>query len=117
MIQGTTFDDELSIRAEEELIITRSNLKDGATLNSRDTVSLRNVFSKDNIRVEGNPDDVYIFDSDIHSFKVFFGTGDDVLFVRDSSFDRFEADGGPGNNTFEDEGDNDFGKLKIRRFN
>jgi hypothetical protein len=44
------------------------------------------------------------------------GTGDNRLVVEGSSFERLSADGGPGDNVFEDLGGNTFDKLRLRRF-
>ncbi len=85
-------------------------------IHTKDTLSLRNVFADEKVQVHGNPDDVYIFESDIHKFKGFFGSGDDGLIVRGSTIDKLQADGGSGEDTFEDLGDNDIGKLKLKRF-
>ena len=62
-------------------------------------------------------DHAYVFDSNFAAFATTrFGPDDNDLIVRNSSFNELVADGGRGNNTFDDQGGNTFGKRTLKRF-
>lgn len=116
ILLGAELEDELSAGSRDALVVADSVLENDARLSTRDTVSLRDVFADGTIRVEGDPDDVYILNSDLHAFKAHFGPNDNTLAVGDSSVDYLFADGGPGENIFDDLDGNDFGRLRLSRF-
>jgi hypothetical protein len=116
VLRGSEFEDELEVSTPEVVIAANSEFDDYVAIRTQDTVSLRSVFAEGTIYVGSNPDDVFIFESEIRRFNGCFGNGNDNLVVRDSEFDLLEADGGAGQNTFEDLGGNDFGTLRLQRF-
>jgi hypothetical protein len=115
VINDAQFRDHLSAHSADALILVDSQLRD-AVLSTNDTLSLKSVIADGTVQVGGNPDDIYIFDSKISRFIAQLGAGGNSLSVSHSSFDVFNADGGGGKNIFHDVGNNDFGKLTLRRF-
>ncbi len=116
VLRGTEFENELDIQTDDAVVLVDSVFDDYTLIQTVDTVSLRGIETEGTIELAGNPDDAFIFDSDIDVFKASFGSGNDNLVVEDSEFDLLDADGGGGTNSFEDRGGNEFEDLRLRRF-
>jgi hypothetical protein len=116
VLRGSTFEDELNVQTPEVVIVADSTLDGHSLFRTRDTLTLRGVDAEGTIELAGNPDEAFIFDSDIDTFKANFGGGNDLLVVKHSELDVLDADGGSGTNTFEDRGGNEFETLRLRRF-
>ena len=116
VLRGSAFEDQLHVHTPDAVVVVDTVLEGHTSIRTQDTLSLRGVSAEKLIQLAGNPDDAFIFDSDIDTFKASFGSGDDTLVVEDSELDLLEADGGVGTNTFEDRGGNEFDSLRLRRF-
>ena len=113
VVQGGRFGDELEIQSEAEVLVLISQLKD-LTISAEDNVGLRNVTASAEVEIEGDGD-VFIFASRFND-RVAITLGDNELAVRGSTFEELFADGGGGENEFDDRGGNDFDDLDLRRF-
>ena len=114
-MRGAESHGKVSFTAGDEAVIIDSTFTGRSTLNTGDTLSLSRIFADERIRT-GAGTDLYVFDSEIAHLEARFGADDNVLTVKGSTFDIFDADGGAGVNTLEDEGDNDFGRRTLRSF-
>jgi hypothetical protein len=116
VLDGTHASDDFTASAKQQLIVVDSQLIGDAWLSTTDTLSIKGVFGDSTIHVLADPDDVYIFNSDIHNLQATFGAKNNKVFVKASTFDKLTADGGAGHNTFDDLGHNTFGALSLTRF-
>jgi hypothetical protein len=116
VLNGAHAGGKLTVRSDAQIIVSDSGLAADASLSTNDTLSLKNVSADKTIFAGGDPDDVYVFDSHIHSFQGTFGRANTALVVKGSVFDTLIVDGGPGRNTYDDRGRNVFGQLTLKRF-
>ena len=107
--------DELEIFSRSHVTVVESTLED-MTIQAGDSVGLRNVTATEEVIVRGNVD-VYIFNSrfDVDT-DIVLGAGDNELVIGKSSFRDLDADGGRGDDTFDDLGGNQFGQLELTHF-
>ena len=78
VLPGSAFEDDLHVHTPDAVVVVDSVLEGDASIRTRDTLSLRGVTAEKTIQLAGNPDDAFIFDSDIDTFKASFGSGDDT---------------------------------------
>ena len=114
-MQGGRFGDELEIEGEAEVLVLISQLED-LTISAEDNVGLRNVAASEEVQIEGDVD-VFIFGSRFDDrVAITLGDDDNELAVRGSTFEEMFADGGGGENEFDDRGGNEFDDVALRRF-
>ena len=78
-------------------------------------MTFRNVSADERVWIRGNLD-VFIFDSDLDEVRILLGASDNSLIVQGSEIGRLTADGGHGDNTFDDRGGNTLDQLHLTRF-
>ena len=109
------FGDELEVWGDSDVIVVDSSLED-LTVSARDSVGLRRVTATEEVLLHAG-DDVFIFDSRFNDdVDIILGPGDNELVIARSRFADLDADGGRGEDTFDDRGGNTFGELELRRF-
>jgi hypothetical protein len=115
VVQGGRFGDEVEIEGEGEVLVLISQLED-LTISAEDDVALRNVTASEEVELDGDGD-VFIFFSRFNDrVTIRLGPDDNDLAVRGSRFEELFADGGGGENEFDDRGGNRFDELELRRF-
>ena len=115
VVQGGRFGDELEIGGEAEVIVLLSQLE-GLTIAAEDDVALRNVMANEEVEIEGEGD-VFIFGSRFNDpVDILLGDDDNELAMRNSTFENVFANGGDGENKFDDRGGNDFDELELENF-
>lgn len=99
-----------------EISVADSALLGPTTIEAAGSIGLRGVTAAQTVKMESDGD-VHIRSSSFRSSaKIELGDGDSLLAVRRSVFAQLRADGGLGVNTFDDQGGNLFGKLKLKHF-
>ena len=99
-----------------EISLADSVLYGTTTIEAEGTVGLRGVRSWRSFEIESG-EDVHIRESKLRGLvEIDLGDGDSLLAVTGSMFCRLEVDGGLGENTFEEQGSNSFGRLKLENF-
>jgi hypothetical protein len=89
---------------------------DDLTIQAAGSVGLRNVTADEELLVRADGD-VYVFNSRFSDeSEIILGPADNDLVIGKSVFEDLDADGGRGENTFDDRGGNKFGELELRRF-
>jgi hypothetical protein len=116
VVNGAKFNDALTIRSKAEVIVVDSILSGDSAITTNDTVSLNHVFATKTISLLGDPDDVFIFNSEINKLVARFGSANNTLLIKDCDIDVIDADGGPGHNIFMPRGHNDFDTVRLVRF-
>jgi hypothetical protein len=115
VVQGGRFADEVEINGESEVLVLISQLED-LTVNAEDDVALRNVTASQEVEISGDVD-VFVFASRFNDrVAITLGEDDNELAVRSSTFQELFADGGDGEDEFDDRGGNDFGELDLQNF-
>jgi hypothetical protein len=125
--------DSLSVRAEEAVLrglrvkekativadaatVVDSVLGESLRIDASDGVGLRDVEIEDDVLIRGNTD-VFIFDSVFNDdVDIRLGAGDNELVIGGSSFGELFADGGAGENEFDDREGNSFAERELKRF-
>jgi len=79
-------------------------LGDTSWISAAEAVTLREVSADERVWIRGDVD-AYLFDSDLDEVRIVLGPSDNTLVVEGSQIDRLLADGGLGDNTFEDRGE------------
>ncbi len=115
LLNGTELDDEAQINSGAEVLIIDSVLREMSWISAVEAVTFRNVSADRRVLIRGDGD-VYIFDSALDDLRILLGPSDNSLIVEGSQIGRLIADGGLGDNTFEDRGGNTFGQLQLTRF-
>jgi hypothetical protein len=114
-ITGVHFGDTTTFAAGSTIAIGDAQFED-FTIDAGDIVGFRNVTATEEVDIHGDVD-VFIFASTLTSnTSIRLGGGDNELAIRGSVFKSLFADGGAGDDTFDDRGGNDFGALDLRRF-
>jgi hypothetical protein len=117
VILGTTFEDDIHIDSKEAVALIESVFEGELHVRANDVLSFRDVWAEDDVTVCGDLD-VYVFESTfLEEVAILLGHSDNSLVISGSVFDELSADGGPGENEFEDGGDNVFNELELTRFN
>lgn len=116
IVRGTEFNGNARIFSRLDVAAIESVFAQRAWIGAEETVSLRNVSADQRIQI-GSDGDVYLFDSAFHAeVRIRLGASDNTLSLVGSEIGSLDADGGPGQNTFEDRGGNVIHKLRLRRF-
>ena len=115
LLNGTELEDEAQINSDAEVLIIDSLLSDPSWIWAAEAVTFRNVSADERVWIRGDVD-VFIFDSNLDEVRILLGASDNSLIVQGSEIGRLTADGGHGDNTFEDRGGNTFGQLQLTRF-
>lgn len=112
---GVHADDEIEVFGKSSVLVVNS-LLDDLTIQAGDSVALWNVSADEELEIRGDVD-VAIFGSALRDeTNIWLGAGDNELIVKRSTFHDLEADGGRGENAFEDLGRNRFDRLRLSRF-
>jgi hypothetical protein len=107
--------DEVEIFGESEVSVVDSVLED-LTIEAGSSVGLRNVTATEEILIEADGD-TFIFNSRLRDdVEIMLGGGDDELVIGRSNIGDLDADGGRGENTFDDRVGNSIGELELTRF-
>jgi hypothetical protein len=114
---GVRFENNLYMTSDNDVVVLDAQLARGAALVSHGSVGLRGLTVTGQRTFVRAVDKVVVTDS---TFKeplfVRFSGGDNRLAVGGSTFTILNADGGRGENTFEDLGDNQFDERILKRF-
>lgn len=115
VLRQSRLGDTADVFSDSQVTVVDSVLED-LFIGAGDSVGLRNVTATEEVRIRGDVD-VYIFGSRLSSeVDIWLGEGDNQLVVKSSSIHELIADGGRGDDTFDDQGGNQFGELVLRRF-
>ena len=108
--------DNLDVVGGSEVSLVDSVFDDDISIRAADSIGLRNVTTVRNLAIRAD-DDVYFLSSRLRGdVDILFGAGDNELVIKNSTFADLDADGGPGDNTFNDLGGNRFDELDLTRF-
>jgi hypothetical protein len=115
ILRQSRFGDTIDVFSDSQVTVADSVLED-LSIGAGDSVGLRNVTATEEVRIRGDVD-VYILGSKFQNeVGIWLGNGDNELVVQNSSFRELNADGGRGDDAFDDRGGNSFGDLVLRRF-
>ncbi len=108
------FSKSAQILSKTQVAVFDSTFSDRLLIFSQEDAGLTNVTAEDKVQFFGASLHVTdsTFMSDVNA-KLSFA--DDELVVEGSSFTRLKVDGGRGDNTLEDGGENELGELTLRR--
>jgi hypothetical protein len=109
------FNGAVDITSGAEDVIMDSDLNGAATIASPDSAALRGVFADGTVRVNG-PSDLFVFRSQVPRLEANFGRIANTLIVQDSIIGTLNADGGRGQDTFQDRGGNIIDQLNLTNF-
>jgi hypothetical protein len=115
VLNGTELEDEVEIHSNAEVLIIDSIFRDSSWISATEAVTFRNVSADRAIKIRSDGD-VYIFDSNLDELRIRFGRSDNNLVVEGSDFGWLIADGGSGDDTFEDRGGNTFRRIRLTQF-
>lgn len=115
VLRGAEVEGDVLINSGAEAFVVDSILHDTTWIWAEEAVTFRGSTAEERVWIRGDGD-VNFFDSDLDEVRIQFGAGDNLLVVAGSAIDRLLADGGLGDNTFEDRGGNTIGQLQLTRF-
>jgi hypothetical protein len=107
--------DRLRIDSNSQVLLIDSTLGGSSSIAAEEDVSLKELTAFRPLKISG-PLDLFVFRSDLERVKVRLGGGDDELIIEDSMLELLDADGGAGDNTLEEIGENAIDARRIRRF-
>ena len=116
VVKDADFTGDALFFSRTDAVALSSMFADDLTVLSLGSSGLTEVTAEDDTYVRSF-EDTYILDSEFSEFLTLgFSNQDNELEIEDSTFARVLADGGRGEDTFEDGGGNTFGDLRLRRF-
>lgn len=116
LLDGAQVTDDARINSRAEVLVLDSVFGDTAWIRAQEAVTFRNVSAEEEVKIRGDVD-VHLFDSILDELQTLLGAGDNRLVVKGLRCEEFSADGGRGDNTFEDLGGSTFDELRLRRLN
>jgi hypothetical protein len=116
ILRETRFNDDVEICARSDVAVVDSVVEELSIKSKGDAVGLNNVRVDEEVMIKGDLD-VYIFGSLFNDdVEIRLGVGDNTLVIGDSTIGDLDANGGAGDDVFEDEGGNLIEELELRKF-
>jgi hypothetical protein len=116
ILRQARLSDNLAIIGKAEVSLVDTVLDDEVTIRATDSVGFRNVTANRTVSIRGDDDATFLSSRLRGDVDILFGAGDNELVLKNSTFTDLDADGGPGDNTFEDLGGNHVDELELTRF-